>query len=622
MPSTMGTAGTAGIHGSNGSNGRKRNHRMPAIPPNPTIPQSAGPKRACDSCHKRKIKCVTQGTKPPCKNCVSAKLQCTYLSVPLKKGPKGTHAKVLNTIREEQARPNVLPPLSVDEHGRPARSPRVLPRAMMDSCLAFLDNVHYLYPFVPMHDIRSLSQTVDTSLDAYCTITALCANLLIQARMPLDPNLIERQEYRAATSLEYGELLLEESMRIRRGLDDCLVKPSYSTILTSWLYYGCHYGLNKESDAWKVLQEAITQAYLLGFQKDDTFEAPMPPGWMSRVVPQRTFFWSLFMQERAHGLRRRFPIRLAPSMLPPALDNWIDLNGPERRAQLVLLELHQPFQPFDEHLVNWCNNGKTPERETIVAMQQRLAGTILSEHPMCPEPMTANLRITQLWLHIMLWRLCHERGLVPSVTEEPCLQFQYPIDVSSRVFSVVNHVSPRSLKLLGAELVAKLFDIACCVIKVIAGHPAYREHVHDVADFCQLLSNLQEGNAVYHRRLQAKIDDHWPGLIQHPHQPEVTHTMHNGVIQVPGFPSQAIVPSNGAQGFYDPYPTATSSYSLPELHQHMGITAVPQQFSSAESAHQAFVGVQPTMYSPSSAFRVAVTEAGMPGGGYGHSSWM
>jgi hypothetical protein len=53
------------------------------------------------SCHRRKVKCIGEGTNP-CKNCLSAGLACTYNAIPQKKGPKGSRAKVLSELRENQ----------------------------------------------------------------------------------------------------------------------------------------------------------------------------------------------------------------------------------------------------------------------------------------------------------------------------------------------------------------------------------------------------------------------------------------------------------------------------------------------------------------------------------------
>src|ERR1700761_7045111 len=60
-------------------------------------------KRACDACHRRKVRCIgSTGPGQPCRNCSQASLQCTYHAIPQKKGPKGSRAKVISELRETQ----------------------------------------------------------------------------------------------------------------------------------------------------------------------------------------------------------------------------------------------------------------------------------------------------------------------------------------------------------------------------------------------------------------------------------------------------------------------------------------------------------------------------------------
>ncbi|CCC13727.1 unnamed protein product [Sordaria macrospora k-hell] len=60
---------------------------------------STAVKRACDACHRRKVKC--DGINP-CRNCHASQLTCTYNAIPQKKGPKGSRAKVISELRETQ----------------------------------------------------------------------------------------------------------------------------------------------------------------------------------------------------------------------------------------------------------------------------------------------------------------------------------------------------------------------------------------------------------------------------------------------------------------------------------------------------------------------------------------
>ena len=67
-------------------------------------------KKACDACHRRKVRCSGS---VPCKNCGQANLQCTYLAIPQKKGPKGSRAKVISEIRDTQLQKPPVPKAAV-----------------------------------------------------------------------------------------------------------------------------------------------------------------------------------------------------------------------------------------------------------------------------------------------------------------------------------------------------------------------------------------------------------------------------------------------------------------------------------------------------------------------------
>ena len=86
-----------------------------AVSPPPTA--KSAPRRACDCCRKRKVKCDAQ---EPCGPCKKASIRCAYLQPPKKKGPKGLRsARVLHALRRIDDSVNGTPtsPLSPDQNG-------------------------------------------------------------------------------------------------------------------------------------------------------------------------------------------------------------------------------------------------------------------------------------------------------------------------------------------------------------------------------------------------------------------------------------------------------------------------------------------------------------------------
>lgn len=251
------------------------------------------------SCHRRKVKCIGEGTNP-CKNCLSAGLACTYNAIPQKKGPKGSRAKVLSELRENQRNAQLAagfpPDLGFD--GRTlsstfARAQGLLPTGLVDSCLDFFfDNVYPSTPVLHRQKAQEAAVNMERSTEAYCLIVALCAYVMIQANMKVSPNMLSRPEIAQMSNITLGHALLEESVRVRNGYD-YRENPTHMTVLTSWFYCGSYFGLARENAAWGYLREATTQAQLLGMHDEETYKHD--PLDISR---KRVLYWLLFMAER------------------------------------------------------------------------------------------------------------------------------------------------------------------------------------------------------------------------------------------------------------------------------------------------------------------------------------
>src|SRR5947207_9398815 len=126
-------------------------------------------KRACDACHRRKVKCDGH---QPCRNCSQAALSCTFNAIPQKKGPKGNRAKVISELRETQ-RLSALASRAQDHFigldGLPL-SPSLLPTPglltpeIIRCCVDFF--FAHMYPTMPILHRETLQQqmvNIDTS---------------------------------------------------------------------------------------------------------------------------------------------------------------------------------------------------------------------------------------------------------------------------------------------------------------------------------------------------------------------------------------------------------------------------------------------------------------------------
>jgi hypothetical protein len=194
-----------------------------------------------------------------------------------------------------------------------APTPGLLPYPLIEACLEFFygnGNVFPTQPILPRGGAQELIQTIEQSLDAYCVIAALCANVIIQGNMTVAQNILSRPEMgqHHAGYNSYGEHLLSESIRIRQGALDYRDHPNYLSVLTSWFYYGCYYTMSRDNEAWMQLREATAQAELLGMQDElhgHSLDHIIPP------TGKRVLYWLLLTSERydSHPARA-FPLAL------------------------------------------------------------------------------------------------------------------------------------------------------------------------------------------------------------------------------------------------------------------------------------------------------------------------
>lgn len=256
----------------------------------------AAPKRACDACHRRKIKCIGDGSMP-CRNCASAGLRCTFNAVPQKKGPKGSRAKVISELRETQQRKSL--PSSQGPSDPPSPPPYMRTAGLLSSdiitaCVDFFFlHMYSTQPILHRQQIQEAIMAMDESNEAYCFLCALCAYVLIQPNMAL-PEVTARNASQSPTmAIGLGSTLLDEANRIRRSYN-YFEMPNVWSIVISFFFFGSYFGLDQQSIAWFHLREATTLAITIGMDQEETYTVGDP----MVAVRKRRLFWLLFVTER------------------------------------------------------------------------------------------------------------------------------------------------------------------------------------------------------------------------------------------------------------------------------------------------------------------------------------
>jgi hypothetical protein len=458
-------------------------------------------------------------------------LACTYNAIPQKKGPKGSRAKVLSELRENQRNAQLASgfPQELGHDGRPLssqnlRAPGLLPPALVESCMEFFFvNVYPSQPVLHRQRAQEAVVNMDRSVEAYCMVVALCAYVMIQANMKVQPNLLERPELAQMSNVSFGHILLEESVRVRRGCD-YRENPTHFTVLTSWLYTGCYFGLAKENTAWSYLREATTQAQLLGMHDEETYKHD--PLDTSR---KRVLYWLLFMAERYHyiklmrfttdhesrtyAIHKHRPITLYPTIHPPSLD-----EVPSDRPVAIGLELMiNLYKTIDDTFVNLWNRVHSHTNPSWIAQLQTQLSEAVPAYLECTEAQAVEIRVTQQWLRAVVWQLCVCQGLVSSVANDNSMTFKFPIQISRDLLTMTHQFSQPAMEVHGVGLIEKLFDIACCLTDVVActsfSPDAFALGPRDyVSRFLTLIQTLRGGQSRYLPLLLAKLQEVLPNL--------------------------------------------------------------------------------------------------------------
>jgi hypothetical protein len=91
------------------------------------------------------------------------------------------------------------------------RTPGLLTDEVLDACIEyFFKNMYRSQPILHPAGVMQTVAGMNQSMEAYCTIAALCAYVLLQPQLLLPPLLQTVDEYRQHSSKVLGRALVEE----------------------------------------------------------------------------------------------------------------------------------------------------------------------------------------------------------------------------------------------------------------------------------------------------------------------------------------------------------------------------------------------------------------------------
>ncbi|EHA57568.1 hypothetical protein MCOR27_009540 [Pyricularia oryzae] len=423
-------------------------------------------KRACDACHRRKVKC--DGINP-CRNCSSAQLSCTYNAIPQKKGPKGSRAKVISELRETQRQTS----LATKVHNRlngapsppaspaPAPSRGLLTKEMVSACIEFyFANMFSIIPILNRQQVEHDLGVWETDPETYSLMTSLCAFMMLQPGMSMpggDPYGLDAQP---GASIVSARLLMEETSRVRR-LYDHLEKPSLNSVCTSYFLFACHYGLEEHDRAWYHLRDALTVTLMFGMNKEESY-LTVDNATASRW---RRLYWLLYMTERSYAIQRGRPLSLQATVNLPTLgDGPMDPFGTQLSSFLLLITI---FRQFDDQFTNlWCKSRNNCSSSYINTLHKNF-NEVLPHYLNNVDPQLADARNNQAWLKNLIWQLSMAKTQNVSDTT-----VQYPVDLQRELVAMTGAFSTQNTELINAGFIEKLCETSSSLIDVLTVQPA------------------------------------------------------------------------------------------------------------------------------------------------------
>lgn len=531
-----------------------------------TAPTSTPVKRACDACHRRKVKCIGDGTRP-CKNCTSAGLTCTYNAIPQKKGPKGSRAKVISELRETQRQSQ----LAKQRHGMEFESPPHSPAHLKKAGLLSMDMITHcvdyffahLYPTQPILHRQKVGETIgqmENNVEAYCLAVSLCAYMMIQPNMSMPAEAFDGLDVPPQSSLQHGHLLLQEALRVRRAYN-YVENPSIWSVITSFFFFGSYFCLDRHNTAWFHLREATTLAQIMGMHEEANYQ-------LNDIVEssrRRRLYWLLFVTERAYALQQHRPLTLHATINLPTLDEdpaeTVELNG--------FIHLVNLFRPFDDTFVGLWNKARVGcTTEWLARLQQQLSDA-LPQYLQCTESQAVDLRCSQQWLRTMVWQLSISHGFLSSAASDNAMSFRFPIEVSRDLVHSASQFSQGAMEVHGIGLIEKLFDVACTLTDVMSVIPGEqytfefgpRDYLNQLMT---LISNLRGGHQRYLPLLMQKINDsvaNTPGYTI----PAIPPSIRSEVEEVYDGSHSSAPNSGGSSPFGSPLSADVGGYGYPDM---------------------------------------------------------
>lgn len=340
-----------------------------------------------------------------------------------------------------------------------------------------------------------------------CILVGMCGQVLLQTE---EPEELFRQGVITERNFNYGCALVDAAVSVWQQL------PRHSPVtiqlcLFTFFLYACEAVLSHHSRAFRYLRETTT--LLLLYQNDKADES-------EHLLASR-LFWVLLISERSHAIRYKRPITLHIMEETPTLD----ILDPSLLGFLSLAELFRPIDTSFIALLNHEVSATAPSTEYINDVEAKVNSALGSGFGL-HDTQKANLRVTQLWLRVVIWKLRLHLGYLVEESYQHSVTFRYPINIAQELMLSTRDLPKSSFKVHGVGMTEKLFDIASALVDVLARIPITPTSpsgtvvdtlpVNDLSYLRDLIQHSPGGDTIYDELLEKHIQQTLPSLATRP----------------------------------------------------------------------------------------------------------
>ncbi|KAJ5267163.1 hypothetical protein N7478_009971 [Penicillium angulare] len=436
------------------------------------------PKRACDSCISRKVKC--NGTWP-CNTCRDAtkRVACTYLRPPRKRGPKvrrvshrtkeveeedgdgdgdgdgDVESELLNEERDIRQRSRSEGANNHEDLASWSLTPKAPHRISKEVIVPIVRLYQqYSYSVWPVVNAEVLLDQLEdieleiTSHDAggvSCLVTALCAATMAQLHLAPVMN---------GAGMADSTTMANACLHIRGRFEVTKEHLNITSLLISFFLHVYHAKVNQRTSAMMFIQEAINGARIL--QLDQPSRSMAADEVADDLITNRELvFPLLWVSERGYAMH----LGLSPSYIdPPCLERLEYSSDVDIHVQ-GLLDIVKLFVAFDRVSFRRQSNAEASSAAELARTEKRLS-TLCLKLADTVSTRTADCHITREWMRTILWQKALSLGLLSSSSGSTVLKFSFPTQVGHDLLHSLRWFSETDLLPLGRDQLLKCFEVA------------------------------------------------------------------------------------------------------------------------------------------------------------------